>query len=110
MSANTYPSGQGALALTRRGRLVLFVLAALVAGLCAVMLPGLVSSATAEAPTPPAVVGVRSIAEGESLWTVAREVTEPGLDVRDTIAVIVSLNDLDSVDVRAGQQVLVPGA
>ena len=109
MSANTYASGQSALALTRRGRLVLFVLAALIVGLCAVMLPGIVSSATAESPAAPVQVDVRSIAQGESLWTVAREVTEPGLDVRDTIAVIVSLNDLDSVDVRAGQQVLVPG-
>lgn len=100
----------GALKLTRRGRVVLLLLVAFVLGGMAIVVPGLLSSATAEAPSEPAQVEVVTIERGQTLWHVASGITEPGDDVRDSVAVISDLNNLVTVDVQVGQQLLVPVA
>lgn len=100
----------GALKLTRRGRVVLLVLIAFLLGAMAIVVPGLLSSATADAPSLPAEVEVVTIERGQTLWHVASEITETGADVRDSVSVITDLNNLDTVDVQVGQQLLVPVA
>ena len=101
-------AGAGALRLTLRGRLVLAVLVALLGGAGAIVAPGLLSGATAESLVDTSVVEIYTVAPGESMWQVARGVTAPGQDVRDTVAVIVELNGLQSVDLQIGQQLLLP--
>jgi hypothetical protein len=49
-----------------------------------------------------------TVAEGETLWSIAVAVTAPGEDVRETLSVIKGLNALDSSAIRAGQQLLIP--
>lgn len=96
------------LRITRRGRVVLVLLAVLVFGGMAVLAPGLLSAATADSPAAPSAVEIRTIGPGESLWVVASSLTEPGADVRDSLEEIVELNEIVSLDVQVGQQVLVP--
>lgn len=98
----------GALRLTLRGRLVLAALVAMVGGAAVIVAPGLLSGATADSPVAPPVVEIYTVAPGESMWQVARGVTAPGHDVRDTVAAIVELNGLQSVDLQIGQQLLLP--
>lgn len=98
----------GALRLTLRGRLVLAALVAMVGGAAVIVAPGLLSGATADSPVAPPVVEIYTVAPGESMWQVARGVTAPGRDVRDTVAAIVELNGLQSVDLQIGQQLLLP--
>lgn len=49
-----------------------------------------------------------TIAEGETLWSIATMYTEPGDNVRDTLDDIMAMNALDSTAIRAGDQILVP--
>lgn len=92
------------LRLTPRGRVVLAVLALLVAA--AWMLGG-TAAAAGSAPAAVPVTAV-TVTSGETLWQIASSVTEPGRDVRDTIDLLVQMNGLDGVGLRVGQQLLVP--
>jgi hypothetical protein len=49
-----------------------------------------------------------TVAEGETLWSIATAITAPGGDVRETLAVIKGLNAFESSSIRAGEQILVP--
>lgn len=95
----------GSVRLTRRGRVVVVLLA-----LAAVLLAGLVvasgSVATGEAgmPEPTRVV---QVGPGDTLWGIAAEVAEDG-DVRAMIQRIEDLNALDSAMVVSGQRLVVP--
>lgn len=92
------------LRLTRRGRLVLTLLAILLAmGVLAI--GGRALASGPEGPVPTAVHVVRA---GDSLWRVASGVASPAEDVRDVIEEIRELNDLASVDLRIGQALRVP--
>lgn len=101
---------QGTLRLTRRGRIVLLLLTALVLSMTVVLVPGFISSATADSPSAPVAVEVFTIEQGQSLWHLASAITAPGDDVRDAVAVLVDLNNLATVDLEVGQQLLVPAA
>ncbi len=88
--------------LTRRGRLVVFVLAFVVVLAVGLMLAGgSVASPEAEA-TETIVVG-----PGDTLWDLASDLTDGG-DVRAMMRHIVQLNSLDSVALDAGQSLRVP--
>jgi hypothetical protein len=50
-----------------------------------------------------------TINAGESLWQVAERIA-PASDPRDVVADIVSLNQLTSSSVEAGQRVAIPSA
>ena len=97
----------GQLRLTRRGRLVVFVVGLLVAVAVAVAFAG-GSVATAEkgtpAPTDTIVVGT-----GATLWDIAAARAEGG-DVRDMMSTIQELNHLDGGLLVTGQQLRVPAA
>lgn len=98
-------SPRGTLVLTRRGRVVLATLALLVA----LALGGLFANgASADALGEPVNVAVHTVSPGETLWRIASGVTAPGHDVRDTIDDVLELNAMTSVDLVAGQQLLVP--
>lgn len=98
---------RGELRLTRRGRLVVFLLGLVVAVAVAVAFAG-VSVATAEkgepVPTDVIVVGT-----GATLWDIAAARTEDG-DVRAMISTIQELNHLEGGMLVAGQRLLVPAA
>lgn len=98
------PAG-GPLVLTRRGRAVLVALALLVVlGLGGLFANG----ASADALGEPVNVAVHTVSPGETLWRIASGVTVQGHDVRDTIDDVLELNAMTSVDLVAGQQLLVP--
>ena len=88
--------------LTRRGRLVVFVLAFL-----ALVAIGLAcaggSMATGEREATETVV----VEPGQTLWEIASSASE-GRDVRDMMDHLVDLNGLDSVALDAGQRLEVP--
>ena len=46
--------------------------------------------------------------QGDTLWSIAAELTPKGGDVRQTIALIKSLNQLEGVGLVAGDQLWVP--
>lgn len=100
------------LRLTRRGRLVLTLLA--LGGLAAAVLAGVLvlsPSALAGAPdagTRPATASV-VVLPGQSLWEIAERVA-PGADPRETVSRIQQLNGLRGGAVQAGQRLLVPAA
>ena len=104
----TATQGNTRLHLTRRGRVVFTSLAALplVAVALIVALNG--GMAAAEGTTAE-TVGFEyvTIQPGQSLWQLAVSVA-PTSDPRDVIAEIVSLNQLSSDSVQAGQRLALP--
>ena len=90
------------LRLTRRGRVVVFVVALLVAFSALWLLSG-GSSATDRAEATEVIV----VATGDTLWDIASEHAESG-DVRSMMSHLKDLNDLDSGSLQAGQQLRVP--
>ncbi len=104
-SARTAPAPR--LRLTRRGRGVLLTLAAtpLVIGAMFFALNG--GGAVASLESSPASFEYVTVASGQSLWDVAESVA-PGADPRDVIDSILRLNQLESADVFAGQQLAIP--
>ena len=93
------------LRLTRRGRLVIFVAAMLVALGAAVFL-GTSSMATNDSgvsqPTHPVMVD-----SGDTLWAIAANLAADG-EVREMVHTIKQINALDSSMLVAGQQIHVP--
>ena len=88
--------------LTRRGWTVLAVALSLVLG--AAYLAGTVRSGGAVyLPTETVVVH-----QGDTLWSIAAERTEPGGDVRRTVALIRELNQMEEVGLMAGDTLWVP--
>jgi len=91
------------LRLTRRGRVVLVLLAALV-----LVLAARVGVAVASGPGEPVEVRVHVVSSGETLWGLAQGVAAPGEDLRDVVSRLVELNGLSSSGVQAGQKLLLP--
>ncbi|MFV0254418.1 MAG: LysM peptidoglycan-binding domain-containing protein [Beutenbergiaceae bacterium] len=94
------------LRLTARGRLVIAGLMLLVATALG-SAAGLAVSATAD---PPTAVEMVTVGGGDSLWSIAAEVTAPGGDVRETMAQIVALNELQGSVLNAGQVLTIPSS
>lgn len=92
--------------LTRRGRL-LMALAVLAAAF------SILGAAQPQAFAVGRHQGARServtLRPGETLWAIAAR-TAPGVDPRETVARIQSMNDLDSSTVAAGSVLLVPAS
>lgn len=98
------PAGQ--LRLTRRGRLVLFLGALLVAFALAFVVMGGSSASPDSVGTPTATERI-VVAPGQTLWQIAADQAEDG-DVRATVDAIEKLNALDSAMLYAGQELFVP--
>src|SRR6478609_6013359 len=91
--------------LTRRGRLVVFVLALVAVLAVGIMLAqGSVATGEKGKPVPTRVVMVGS---GDTLWDIASQIADDG-DVRGMVHQIEELNALDSGMVTAGQKLRVP--
>jgi len=97
------------LRLTRRGRVVVALAAALLVTMVSLLLAG-VAQATNDGPSPRAarenLVQV-IVRPGQSLWSVA-ESADPDQDTRAVIQQIIDLNSLNDETVFAGQQLWVP--
>jgi len=97
------------LRLTRRGRVVVALAAALLVTMVSLLLAG-VAQATNDSPSPRAarenLVQV-IVRPGQSLWSVA-ESADPDQDTRAVIQQIIDLNSLNDETVFAGQQLWVP--
>ena len=97
------------LRLTRRGRVVVALAAALLVTMVSLLLSG-VAQATNDGPSPRAarenLVQV-IVRPGQSLWSVA-ESADPGQDTRAVIQQIIDLNSLNGDTVFAGQQLWIP--
>jgi len=91
--------------LTRRGRLVVFLLALGVALVAALLLSGR-STATSETGRNVPTEKV-TVEPGQTLWGIAAEVADDG-DVRAMVDEIEQLNALDDPMVYAGQVLFVP--
>ena len=101
--------------ITRRGRLTLTVMAVLAVCVAAVAVlapaatPASQATTGATGTTGTAVTEV-VVTPGVTLWEIAAAVAGPGQDVRDVIAEIREMNDLESSGVVAGQELVVPAA
>jgi hypothetical protein len=95
--------------LTTRGRRVLAFLAALpaVIALSIAVLSGGAALASRDAGAPAGSFTTVSVADGESLWSIAEEVA-PGHDPRDVVDAILRVNALDGATVWAGQSIAIP--
>lgn len=92
------------LRLTRRGRAVVWCLGiALAAGV-----GGAAASAQADGPVAATEVRRVVVAPGDTLWGIAADATSPGQDVRDVVLRLISLNELASGGLQAGQTIVVP--
>lgn len=96
--------GLAGLRLTRRGRVVLVLLVMLLVA------PVVTWGATAVASSPgaPTEVRLHAVQPGETLWGFARELVEPGEDVRHTVARLQELNEMRSGSVRVGELLVLP--
>jgi nucleoid-associated protein YgaU len=95
--------------LTRRGRLLLSLLALVLLVTGAVLLSG---GASALAGTDRASAGAATaqrvtVRPGETLWQIAERVA-PGTDPRETVARILDLNDLQTAQVQVGTALVLP--
>jgi LysM repeat protein len=89
-----------------RGRLVIFA-GPLILALLVVAAGWLATSAVATDATTGSATTKVVVQPGDTLWQVAEEVA-PSVDPRETVAVIIEMNDLSSASVQAGQSLLVP--
>ena len=98
---------QPKLRLTARGRAVLLTLATAPLVIAAVIL-GL-SGGNAQASLEDSSVSFTyvTVAPGQSLWSIAESIA-PQADPREVVADIVSLNQLSSADVEAGESIALP--
>ena len=96
--------GLAGLRLTRRGRVVLVLLAMLL------LAPMVTWGATAVASSPgePTEVRVHAVQPGETLWGFAQEVARPGEDVRHAVSRLQELNEMSTGSVRVGELLLLP--
>lgn len=97
------PAEPARLHLTRRGRVVLVLLALLV-----VAAGAMGGRAVAEGPVQAREVTTHSVMSGETLWQIAADIATPGEDVRDVVLMLQELNDLPDASLRAGQVLLLP--
>ncbi|MBD8079220.1 LysM peptidoglycan-binding domain-containing protein [Cellulosimicrobium arenosum] len=96
-------SGQHDLVLTRRGRVVIALLVAVL-----FLLAARVGGAVAGTGEAPQEVRVHVVQAGETFWGFASDLAAPGQDLRDVVDVLHSLNGASSSDLQVGQRILLP--
>jgi Tfp pilus assembly protein FimV len=100
------PSSHSHLRLTRRGRLVVVLTVATLAMVAMMFGRGEV---IAGSETSGAAVTYRVVEPGDTLWGIAQQI-RPETDPRVTIQRIKDINGLSSVQLRAGERLIVPAA
>jgi len=48
------------------------------------------------------------VASGDTLWQIAKQTLPDDTDIRDYIAEIISANDMNGANIKAGQRLLIP--
>jgi hypothetical protein len=96
------------LRLTKRGRGLLATLAATPLVIAALLFALNGGMATASLTASDAAFEYVTVDAGQTMWGLAEEIA-PGTDPRDVIVEIMQLNQLDSADIYAGQQLAIPG-
>ncbi|SRR5690606_2879373 len=91
--------------MTRKARLRRTIALSVLVLVGAVVAPQ--AFATDDAATP-AELDTYTVGAGESLWSIAANLTPEGRDVRDTMDEIVKLNALSSSQLQAGEQLVIP--
>ncbi len=105
---NSYSHGAARLRITRRGRTVVgLLIAVLLAFAAAAFGLGAVGAAAGSSAASTASFHYVTVYPGESLWQLA-ETIAPTADPRDVVADILTLNNLSSGDVQAGQRLAIP--
>jgi LysM domain len=94
------------LRLTRRGRVVLVILLALLAAVLALGIDAAGSIASTDSGTAPQYETV-IVQPGDTLWELARDLA-PGDDPRETVQRLLDLNGLSSPVIVPGQELAVP--
>lgn len=95
------------LRVTVRGRVVALLLVGLAVLLAVVLLGGSPLAPPASGDMQRVALQQVTVLPGQTLWSIA-DSTEPTGDIRDRIAEIRALNNLESSSLVAGQQLLVP--
>ena len=95
------------LRITARGRAVLLTLAASPLVIAAVILGLSGGDANASLEDSSVTFTYVTVGAGQSLWSIAEELA-PQADPREVVADIVSLNQLGSADVEAGERIALP--
>jgi hypothetical protein len=95
------------LRLTRRGRRVFTILAALPVVIGALIFTLNGGMATASDVAGSTKFEYVTVTAGESLWQIAGQIA-PSVDPRDVISDVVHLNQLASTDLQAGQRLAIP--
>jgi LysM repeat protein len=93
------------LQLTRRGRVLLFIVA--IAVLLGLMLVG--GKAVGNVVGGSSPTQSMTVESGQTLWGIAQSIAKPHEDVRDVVAELQSLNNIPNGNVEAGQQLFLPG-
>jgi hypothetical protein len=95
------------LRITARGRAVLLTLAAAPLVIAAVIVGLAGGNANASLEDSSVTFTYVTVGAGESLWSIAESIA-PEADPREVVADIVSLNQLGSADVEAGESIALP--
>ena len=98
---------QPRLRLTKRGRAVFTALAAAPLVIAAIVMTLSGGDAAATLQDSNVTFEYVTVAPGDSLWSIA-ETIAPGADPREVVSDLVSLNQLTSADVSAGEQLAIP--
>ncbi len=93
--------------LTRRGRLVLVALVAVLAFALVSLGQVAASAGPADDGTGEPVSATWVVQPGETLWMIAERV-DPETDPRETVARILAMNNLPGSSVQAGQELEIP--
>ena len=93
------------IAAARRARTRKAVLFVLFITMAAVLGP---KAFAADANAEPVQLDTYTVSSGETLWSIAANLTPQGRDVRDTMAAIQEVNAMDGAQLTAGEQILLP--
>ncbi|WP_202388446.1 LysM peptidoglycan-binding domain-containing protein [Nocardioides flavescens] len=102
------PAAAGTVRLTRRGRVVVLLVALVLAFAVGVFVTAASSVATLE-PGAPEATEIVQVGSGDTLWGIASELAEDGR-VRDMMHRIERLNALESTALQTGQRLVVPAS
>ena len=97
----------GPVRITRRGRLVLLALVAVLAFVLVSLGQVAASAGPSDGGADQPVSTTWVVQPGETLWVIAQRVN-PETDPRETVARIVAMNDLPTSSVQAGQELQIP--
>jgi LysM repeat protein len=98
----------GHVRLTRRGRVVVLLVALVLAFAVGVFVTAASSVATLE-PGSPEATEIVQVGAGDTLWGIAADLADDG-QVRDMMHRIERLNALESTSLEAGQRLVVPAS